>query len=407
MTTSAEPRILVTNRPTAEQLEQIYNLLDRCFAVGRAFFQERLDQDRAYDPATTWFAMVDDAIASTVQIFPLSIRVGQAVLKIGAIGSVGTDPNYRGMGLAHRILHAQTAYMNEADYDMSILLASKHAFYEKAGWRLIPETAYVVDKPITTCEQHDDYDIIPFEPRYLDAIRLIYEQYNQHRTYTVVRDETYWQDLMSWPEWKKADCLLLRRGDAIVAYGLIENKDTEQVFINELLYVKDAEDDVIPLFHALCKLRPHAKQIAAMLPEDHRLRAYYTQHQGQTLAIHMAMWKMINLYSTFCKLQPELEHRLHSHDLLAEQELHLALRCEAEHIYLDYKQRQLTVSRTPSLASDASRYVPITVDERSLITYLIFGYDAADATEEGVEHADLLQALFPRQQAVFYLTDKF
>ncbi|SDF74774.1 Acetyltransferase (GNAT) domain-containing protein [Fontibacillus panacisegetis] len=401
MTTT--PNIIVMNHPTREQLEKIYDILDECFSVGRAFFQERLDLDTSYDPDTTWFATVDGEIASNVQIFPLSIRVGQAILKTGAMGSVGTDPNYRGMGLAHKILNAQTIYMKRTDYDISLLLASKHAFYEKAGWRLIPETAYAIEKPVSFEQQSSD-EIIPFEPRYLDDIRFIYEQFSQNRTYTVVRSETYWNDLLSWPEWKKADCLLLRRNEKIVAYGIIEKKNTEQVFMNELLYLNEAEDGVEAMFHALCQLRPNAKQILAMLPEDHKLYSYYQEHQAQSMQINMAMWKMINLSSTFHKLQPELEDRLSRSNIIANQDLHIALQCNEDCIYLDYKHKQLSVS---DASNHENVYTSIVVDERDLMTYIMFGYNEAGAAKDSAEHANILQALFPKQQAVFYLTDKF
>ena len=399
MTPVSDTRINVTNRPTRQQLERIYEILDECFTVGRAFFQDRLDRDQAYDPATTWFATVDGEIAANVQIFPLSIRVGQAALKTGCMGSVGTAPQYRGMGLAHKILHAQTEYMKETDYDISVLLASKHAFYEKAGWRLIPETAYSIEKPASV-EQPSEYDIVPFEPRYLDDLRSIYDQYNRDRTYTVVRNETYWNDLMHWPEWNKLDCLLLLRDQQAVAYGMIERKDSEQVFISELLYLDEAADGVEHLFHALCRLRPNAKRIFAMLPEDHELYSYYHRHQAESLQIHMAMWKMINLLSTFRRLQPELEKRLRGNDAIADQRFHIALQCGEDRVYLDYEDKRLTVSDS----SPSQPYVPIEVDERDLVTAIMFGYQATEATQD---HERLLQALFPKQQAVFYFADKF
>ncbi|WP_440960238.1 GNAT family N-acetyltransferase [Paenibacillus nitricinens] len=402
MTTT--PNIIVMNHPTREQLEKIYDILDECFSVGRAFFQERLDLDTTYDPDTTWFAMVDGKIASNVQIFPFHIRVGQAILKTGAMGSVGTDLNYRGLGLAHKILHAQTNYMKETDYDISLLLASKHAFYEKAGWRLIPETAFAIEKPASLEQQQSSDEIIPFEACYLDDIRFIYEQFNKNRTYTVIRSRTYWNDLLNWPEWKNVDCLLLRRNGKIVAYGIIEKKDTEQVFINELLYLNEAENGVEALFHALCQLRQNAKQILAMLPEDHKLYSYYQQHQANSIQINMAMWKMINLSSTFHKLQPELEDRLNRSNIIADQELHIALRSNEDCIYLDYKQKQLSVS---DASNHTNPYTSIEVDERELMTYIMFGYNEAGAAKDSTEQANILQALFPKQQAVFYLTDKF
>lgn len=402
MTTT--PDIIVKNHPSREQLEVIYDLLDKCFSVGRDFFQERLDQDTAYDPDTTWFAEVNGEIASHVQIFPLYIRVGRAILKMGAIGSVGTDPHYRGLGLAHKILHAQTNYMKESDFDISLLLASKHAFYEKAGWRLIPQTALTIKKP-ASLERPSSCEVIPFEARYLDEIRLIYEQFNRNRTYTAVRNETYWRDLITWPEWKRADCLLLRRDEKILAYGIIEKKEAEQVFLNELLYLNEAEDGVEQLFHALCRLRPNARQILAMLQEDHKLYSYFQQHRATPIRINMAMWKMISLSSAFHKLQPELEDRLRG-ALTADQELHIALQCNEEIIYMDYQQHQLSISDT---SKDDFDYTLLDVDERDLMTYIIFGYyeAAAERHVECAEHAGILQVLFPKQQAVFYLTDKF
>lgn len=400
MTTASDASINVTNRPTREQRERIYDILDECFTVGRAFFQDRLDHDHDYDPDTTWFATVDGEPAAHVQIFPLSIRVGQSVLQTGCMGSVGTSPRYRGMGLAHKILHAQTDYMKEADYDISLLLASKHAFYEKAGWKLIPETAYSIDKPASFEQQSEEYDIIPFEPRYLADLRSIHDRYNRNRTYTVVRNETYWNDLMHWPEWNKLDCLLLLRNGRVEAYGMIERKDSEQVFVSEMAYLNEAADGVEHLFHALCRLRPGAKRIFAMLPEDHPLYAYYQRHRAQSVQIHMAMWKMINLTSTFRKLQPELEKRLNGNDAIADQPLRIALRCGEDRIFLDYREQRLSVSDV----GHSHAYVPIEVDERSLMTAIVFGYQTEEAT---ADHSRILQALFPKQQAVFYFADKF
>ncbi|MBO9599815.1 MAG: hypothetical protein J7559_18585, partial [Cohnella sp.] len=72
----------------------------------------------------------------------------------------------------------------------------------------------------------------------------------------------------------------------------------------------------------------------------------------------MAMWKMINLLSTFRKLQPELEQRLHDNDSVANQTFHVALQCGEDRIYLDYEDKRLTVSDV----SRSHAYVPIEVD---------------------------------------------
>ncbi|MCR8657211.1 GNAT family N-acetyltransferase [Paenibacillus endoradicis] len=397
--TTFKQEIIVSQSPTREQLERIYDILGDVFSVGRAFFQERMDFDSSYDAKTTWFATVDDTIASSVQVFPLHIRVGKSSLKIGAMGSVGTNPNFRGMGLAHQILNAQTDWMKNEDYDLSLLLAIIHPFYEKVGWKVIPEKAYSISRP-TTVPSNASLDIIPFDPAYLDDLRAIYEQFNNERTYTVIRDESYWQDLIKWPLWKNNDCLLVRKENRIVAYGIIEKSDKDSIFIHEFAYLKESEDNAVDLFLALCQRRPHAKQIFSMLAEDHRITAYFKEQGATEQMIDIAMWKKINFTSTFSKLQPELEARLQRNEHTAAQELHLDLYSGDEHIYLDYKLHQLTISQenVPN-----TTYIPLVVDELQLIKYIIWGYDEAT---NGAE-SRILQALFPKQNATFYFSDRF
>lgn len=403
--TTAERNIVVKNNPSRDQLEKIYDILDECFSVGRAFFQERLDLDSTYDPNTTWFATVDGTIASNVQIFPLHIRVGKSVLKVGAMGSVGTHPDYRGMGLAHKILSAETEYMKQEQYDISLLLASKHGFYEKAGWRLIPEMFYSMDKPSDLTKQ-TDCEIMPFEEQYLDDLAHIYEQFNTDRTYTLVRNKTYWNDMITWPEWKRSHCLLVRVNNEVVAYGIIEKKDAEQVFICEMQYLPQGEEYVVDLFHALCEAVPNAKQIYAMLPEDHKLYSYYEENQAKHMPIHIAMWKFINFDSTFNKLQPQLEARIQANSQYEHQSLHIELQCEEHQLFLDYENGKLSLSNE---SKAASKPITITVEERDLIAYMMFGYKPNEVANPSLsdEQEDILNLLFPKQHSVFYLTDRF
>ena len=73
---------------------------------------------------------------------------------------------------------------------------------------------------------------------------------------------------------------------------------------------------------------------------------------------------------------------------------------------MDYHQHQLSSSGTSKYTFD---YILLDLDERDLMTCIIFGYHeaAAERRAECAEHAGILQVLFPKQQAVFYLTDKF
>src|SRR5690606_4325132 len=98
---------------------------------------------------------------------------------------------------------------------------------------------------------------------------------------------------------------------------------------------------------------------------------------------------------------PELQARLNSNEHFSHKALHIELQCGDERIYLDYEQHQLTVS---SACEQANAYQNVAVDERELISYIIFGYCAP---AEADENTSILQVLFPKQNAVFHLTDKF
>lgn len=401
--TTLQPSINISHHPSHEQHEQIYEILNQVFPVGRAYFQQRLDSDTSYDPNTTWFATVNGTVASTIQIFPLHIRVGKASLKIGGIGSVGTDPNFRGLSLAHKILHAQVDWMKQNDYDLCPLLAIIHPFYERVGWKVIPEQAYSIARPALT--QHTSgQNIISFDVAYIDHLQEIYEQFNNERTYTAIRNKAYWNDLLNWPAWDNSDCLLLRKDNKIVAYGIIAKTADEKAAINELAYVQEAEEDVIELFHALCQLRPDAKHITAKLPDDHRLAAYFKENDAESIELNVTMWKMINLASIFHKLQPELEARLQQSKKLANKSLHIALHCADESIHLKYEAQQLTIDTAETIGSLTAHYQKVAVDEHRLISYILYGY--SDDAHSGTTH-ELLQALFPKQNAIFYNTDKF
>lgn len=389
--------IIIASSPSPEQREHIFQLLDSLFPVGRAYFENRLNFDSAYDPATTWFATVNGIVASTAQIFPLAIRVGQAVIKVGGIGSVGTAPDFRGMGLAHNILQNQTSWMEQQGYDLGLLRAVEHAFYEKIGWQLIAEKCYSLELP-SASRPDQDYEVIPFSSQYVGDLKYIYEQFNQNRTYTLVRSDAYWNDLISWPVWNQAQCLLLRKNDAIVAYGIIERKDNDTAFINELNYLPAAEAAMPYLLQALSRLHPNVSRILARLPEDHII-VRHAQYRAQEQPYNVSMWKMLNCANLLGKLVPELEKRLQQ-SRYAKLQLAIELHVDDELLYLHYDAGKLHLSVDAAVLAERCR---IKLGSAQLIEAVIWGYVSAEHNET----AELLQALFPKQNAAFYLTDKF
>lgn len=403
--TAKQPSVTIANSPNSAQLEAIFNILDKVFIVGGDYFRERLLQDSSYQPETTWYASVDDIIASTIQIFPLALRVGNTTLNVGGIGSVGTDPNYQGMGLAKNILHNQCEWMKENDYDLAMLFAVIHPYYEKLGWRLIPETAYLIEKPADQAPS-SPYEVIPFAMEYIEQLQAIHEQYNASRTYTLVRNASYWHDLVKWPEWNKTDCLLLRKGNSIVAYGLIEKSSTDRAMLYELNYLPEAEHEVISLFTALCSLRPNCTHIQAKLNTDHKLCSYVQSLAATEVPMNYTMWKLLNVNSLVTKLRSEFEARL-ADSSLHDKQLHIELHIGEQSVSMNYCKNILTIlNKAIPQPTDETFHMTFTPED--FISNILFGCksDSLPTSVSATEQA-LHAILFPQQHAIFYTTDKF
>jgi len=380
------------------------HILDTVFNVGGAYFEERLLNDSSYDPTTTWFATVNGEVASSIQIFPLQLRVGQTILMVGGIGSVGTHPNFLGKGLAQEILNSQCQWMGENDYDLGMLFAVIHPYYEKLGWRLIPEKAYLIEKPPYQAPS-DDYEIIPFSSEHLEQIQAIYNQHNQSVTYTMVRDDAYWKDLINWPEWKKNDCLLLTYRNKIVAYGLIEKTTKEHAMLYELNYLPEAEEEVISLFTALCNLRAESTHIQAKLNADHKLYSYFEDNAATEVPMNYTMWKIVNLHSLIHKLLPELQARL-VNSSLQHDELLIQLKIGDARFNLLHKDQTLSLVDTLNHSFYVEE-ITLTFTPEEFIALIFFGEAAEQGNGQRSRDEALRLALFPKQNSTFYLTDKF
>ena len=384
------------------ELEAVYDILGNAFDVGRDFFQIRLDQDSAYDMSTTWVATQQNTITSTVQLFPIISRVDHAVVKIGGLGSVATVPEYQGQGQCRQILHNLTQWMEQEEYDLSLLYAVITPFYEKHGWNVVPEPLYKLNTTSVTASKDTHIEIIPFNSSYCDAISDIYKQFNDSRTYTAIRSAAVWKDQLHWPRWKAAASLLAMRDGIVVAYGLIsETKADGIAHLEELCYLEGEERSVIPLFHALVQQRPDATSVQANLPDDHTLVEAFIKWDAEKNTMDYAMWKVIRFHPLLAKLTSTFQKRLNNSPQYAQESLQLCLECAGQKAYLHYLNEDVSVE---SNARTGLEYTAIMLNQEEFITLLFQGYDDS-SKEASLNH--VLEVLFPKQNSVFYNTDKF
>lgn len=378
-----------------KELEEVFDLIGEVFPVGRAFFQQRLDNDSTYELDTTWIAKSGDTIASTIQLFPFRSRIETAHVKIGGIGSVATLPEYRGQGMSQAILKAQTEWMEAQEYDLSLLFAVITPFYEKSGWEVVPEPVYEIEQSALAAvvPPIHDYEIVPFDPAYTNAIADIYEQFNRNRTYSVIRPPSFWPEQLKRPRWQQLASLVALKNGKPVAYGSMRQTSEGVVHLEELLYTE--HEAAVPLFLALAKLRPDADKFSAKLPRDHVLAAALSNWGADLSTINYAMWKVLRMQPMLAKLSEVFARRLNG------QALSLHLSCAGQHAYLHTEQGKVLVEASPA---PGVAYDTLEVTQTQLVTMLFQGIDEqSDAKLQ----SDLLLKLFPVQSSIFYLTDQF
>ncbi|MHA0857212.1 GNAT family N-acetyltransferase [Paenibacillus sp. CMAA1364] len=383
------------------ELESVYDMIGHAFLAGRDFFQIRIDQDSSYDMSTTWIAKQHSLITSTIQVFPMISRVGIHPIRIAGLGSVATLPEYQGQGQCRQILHRLTHWMKQEEYDLSLLFAVITPFYEKSGWQVVPEPLYQIDiGSIPADNNNNNIKIISYDSSHTTTISDIYDQFNQSRTYTIVRSSTTWQDLTQWPRWKSGTCLLAVRNNIVVAYGLIsETKKDGVVHLDELCYLDGEESSAICLFQALVQQRPDARSISASLPADHALIVPFVQWGATKSTMNYAMWKIIQFQPLLAKLTPTFEKRLNSNHAI--DSLQLCMNCVEQQAYIYYDNGKLAIEHE---ARKESEYANINLSQEEFIAMLLQGYD--DTTHK-TSHANVLKTLFPTQNSVFYNIDKF
>lgn len=89
----------------------------------------------------------ESQVLSHAVLRPLIIKSPQAILKVGAIGSVVTDSSHRNKGLSTQILNGCVEEAQKQECDIAILWTNLYDFYRKLGFELAgSEVSFVLDK---------------------------------------------------------------------------------------------------------------------------------------------------------------------------------------------------------------------------------------------------------------------
>lgn len=124
---------------------------------------------------------VDNKILAHAVLKPFICKTPSAIFKIGAIGSVVTDPDARNQGLSKKNLLNCLDKAQAQDCDFVMLWSDQYEFYRKFGFELAGfEHSFIISKPLPMVNK--DYKFLK-GPR-IDPSAIL-KLYNQHTVNSV------------------------------------------------------------------------------------------------------------------------------------------------------------------------------------------------------------------------------
>jgi len=183
----------------------------------RAFFARYLHHDPTFRDDLCFVAVDRGRIVSTLQVFRKQVRIDNAVVQVAGVGNVFTAEEYRERGLASALLTRALAAMDEHEFDLSLLFATRLVFYGHHGWQ--SHVRHLVFIEPTGIAGTGPYDIARFLESDLDGVMRIYDDYTAGLSGSTVRDRPYWLGQLRYAGNPHEDFLVARDGERVVAYA--------------------------------------------------------------------------------------------------------------------------------------------------------------------------------------------
>ena len=130
-------------------------------------------------------------VISHTAIYCSTLRSRELAFKVGGISAVATHPDYRGRGLASRVMRDCISVMRERGCHLSFLWTDRHSFYRNLGYE--PSGSFYLFKPTPSSlsDAPPDCEIVPYAPERLPEIVEIHDRELLRTERTAKEYETY------------------------------------------------------------------------------------------------------------------------------------------------------------------------------------------------------------------------
>jgi len=233
-----------------EDFDEWVNHCGSIFDVGPAYFRRHFIADPHKDYNSVFIIKDDGQIISTVRVFQRQVYIDKKIYKMGGIGEVSTNPDYRRLGLSGKLLDAAIDYMKENDFRISSLGTGYFSHYAKHGF--VQVNQYI--KHVSGDFKYNgsgEHDIRPLNPSNFHDMSALYEVYSKELQLPVVRDKDYWK---TWCAGEIKNPHGLFRNGRISGYICFEDNN-----VTELIAAKEDHDIL------LSAIIPHDNTISVPL----------------------------------------------------------------------------------------------------------------------------------------------
>ncbi len=296
----------------ASEREPVLDLLERAFAE-RDVFALYMDADPAYDPEDFLLALDGGHPVSCVQIFRKTIRLRGEPVPLGGIGSVATDPDHRGSGLASELMRRSEQRMRERGMPLGLLFTTRFSFYARLGWVQIPCRQLAVH-PGGAAEEPDGIERRCLRPGDLPAVRALYDRYADGFEGTTLRDDAYWRGQLRYAGAPDEEFRVALRGERLIAYARAVSLMTR--IATEYAHERGEADSAASLLLELC---PDEAAMIVHMPPDTELETALRAGARQVDRVDdpTQMWRALDA-AALARLavlpeatpEPELLHQL-------------------------------------------------------------------------------------------------
>jgi predicted N-acetyltransferase YhbS len=396
-----------------------------CLAFGKpghVRFRYHVTHDSSFTLEQARVCVIDGRIVSYVRVSDRPIRIGSAVVRMGGIGAVSTNPEHCNRGYSTALLWDAVRYMERERYDLSMLFTGIPRHYAKVGWVTFPAHSFSAvpgDPPsLETSYVVRDFD----EARDLEAVIEIYNRYNEERTGTMARPRQYWLDHHSrvmgvLPLW------VAETDGRVVAF-----MSGTPIRMDALAYLPEHSAAVAPICARVMREGQEAVRSAASgepetrhgrrsepritgeLPKSHpalELLAHWSPRPMEHTESESMMLRVIRLVPLMQKVAPVLERRL-SHAGLLPRRVTICIREQdaAARIVIDGNHLHVEAGDGGDIVLEPGtrNFLKLLLGDTpfSVLRELIPG-----AAGVSLDDAALLDILFLKQEPVYYGCDHF